>query len=79
MVPYLTGEVKESPRTFFFYMSDDGEVPLIFNIRRDPFERAQHNPTSCSSCSHLDEPNRSTLAKGSADCGRKRLSVNFVF
>ena len=75
MVPYLTGQAKESPRTFFFYMSDDGEVmavrngdwkfvlgeqraqqmrvwmepldklrvPLIFNLRRDPFERAQHN------------------------------------
>jgi arylsulfatase A-like enzyme len=75
MVPYLTGQAKESPRKAFFYMSDDGEVmavrngdwkfvlgeqraeklkvwmeplnklrvPLIFNIRRDPFERAQHN------------------------------------
>jgi arylsulfatase A-like enzyme len=75
MVPYLTGEVKESPRDAFFYMSDDGDVmavrhgdwkfvlgeqraaqlrvwmepldklrlPLIFNLRRDPFERAQHN------------------------------------
>jgi arylsulfatase len=75
MVPYITGEVKESPRKTFFYMSDDGEVmalrhgdwkfvlgeqraqqlrvwmeplnklrlPLMFNLRRDPFERAQHN------------------------------------
>jgi arylsulfatase len=75
MVPYLTGQEKESPRKFFFYMSDDGEVmavrngdwkfvlaeqreqklkvwmepltklrlPLMFNLRRDPFERAQHN------------------------------------
>ena len=75
MLPYLTGQVKESPRKSFFYMSDDGEVmavrngdwkfvlgeqraqqmrvwmepldklrvPLIFNLRRDPFERAQHN------------------------------------
>ena len=75
MVAYLTGQEKESPRKFFFYMSDDGEVmavrngdwkfvlgeqrakqmkvwmeplnklrlPLIFNLRRDPFERAQHN------------------------------------
>jgi arylsulfatase len=75
MLPYLTGEVKESPRKTFFYMSDDGEVmavrhgdwkyvlgeqraeqmrvwmeplnklrvPLIFNLRRDPFERAQTN------------------------------------
>ena len=25
MMPYLTGQVKESPRDFFFYVSDDGE------------------------------------------------------
>jgi arylsulfatase len=75
MVPYLTGQVKESPRKFFFYMSDDGDVmgvrmgdwkavlgeqkaqqlrvwmepldklrvPLLFSLRRDPFERAQYN------------------------------------
>ncbi len=75
MLPYLTGQVKESPRNAFFYMSDDGDVmavrhgdwkfvvaeqraqqlgvwmeplsklrlPLMFNLRRDPFERAQHN------------------------------------
>jgi arylsulfatase len=75
MIPYITGQVKESPRNAFFYMSDDGEVmavrngdwkfvlgeqraqqlrvwmepldklrvPLIFNLRRDPFERAQYN------------------------------------
>jgi arylsulfatase len=75
MVPYLTGEVKESPRTALFYFSDDGEVmavrngdykfvlaeqrlnstwvwqeplvklrlPKIFNLRRDPFERADFN------------------------------------
>jgi arylsulfatase A-like enzyme len=75
VLPYLTGEVKESPRTSFFYVSDDGGVmavrsgdyklvfeeqranstyvwaepmvklrlPLIFNLRRDPFERASFN------------------------------------
>jgi len=75
MLDYITGQVKESPRKAFFYMSDDGEVmavrsgdwkmvvgeqkanqlrvwmepfdklrvPLIFNLRRDPFERAQFN------------------------------------
>jgi arylsulfatase A-like enzyme len=75
MLPYITGQAKESPRNSFFYMSDDGEVmavrvgdwklvlgeqranqlrvwmepldklrvPLIFNLRRDPFERAQYN------------------------------------
>ena len=29
MVPYLTGEVKESPRTHFFYVSDDGGIMAI--------------------------------------------------
>jgi arylsulfatase len=75
MVPYLTGQVKESPRTSFFYVSDDGDImavrsgdwkltfaeqralstsvwaepftklrlPHIFNLRRDPFERANYN------------------------------------
>ncbi len=75
MLPYLTGKVKESPRTSFFYVSDDGDimavrtgdyklvfeiqnahqmnvwaepmvklrVPHIFNLRRDPFERADFN------------------------------------
>jgi len=26
LLPYITGEVKESPRKFFFYFSDDGDV-----------------------------------------------------
>jgi arylsulfatase len=75
MLPYLTGEAKESPRNFFFYMSDDGDIlairmkdwkvvlmeqrakqllcwfepfvklraPKVFNLRRDPFERADEN------------------------------------
>jgi len=75
MLPYFTGEEKESPRESFFYISDDGDVlairhgdwkavlmeqraktlmlwaepfvslrlPKIFNLRRDPFERADHN------------------------------------
>jgi arylsulfatase len=74
-LPYLTGEVKESLRDHFFYVSDDGGVmavrvgdyksvfelqeahqmnvwaepmvklrlPHIFNLRRDPFERADFN------------------------------------
>ena len=29
MLPYLTGEVKESPRNFFFYISDDGDILAI--------------------------------------------------
>jgi arylsulfatase A-like enzyme len=72
MLPYLTGEVNESPRMTFFYVSDDGDImalrhgdwkailmeqrahqlacwsepfvplriPKMFNLRRDPFERA---------------------------------------
>jgi arylsulfatase len=75
MLPYLTGQVKESPRNSFFYVSDDGGImavrvgdyksvfelqlahqmnvwaepmvklrlPHIFNLRRDPFERADFN------------------------------------
>ncbi len=75
MMPYLTGEVKESPRNGFFYISDDGDIlairygdwkavlmeqraktlacwfepfvklraPKMFNLRRDPFERADEN------------------------------------
>jgi arylsulfatase A-like enzyme len=74
-LPYLTGQVKESLRDHFFYVSDDGGVmavrvgdyksvfelqeahqmnvwaepmvklrlPHIFNLRRDPFERADFN------------------------------------
>ena len=29
MVPYLTGQVKESPRTSFFYFSDDGDIMAV--------------------------------------------------
>jgi len=74
MLPMLTGETEEGPRSEIFYFSDDGDltalryddwklvfmeqrqagtleiwanpftplrVPLIFNLRRDPYERAQ--------------------------------------
>jgi arylsulfatase A-like enzyme len=73
LLPYLTGEADESPRTEFFYFSDDGDlvamrydnwklvfleqrvrgtlqvwfepfvqlrVPRLYNLRTDPFERA---------------------------------------
>jgi arylsulfatase A-like enzyme len=75
MLPYITGQVKESPRQSFFYVSDDGDImalrhgdyklvfaeqratstqvwaepmvklrlPLMFSLRRDPFERAEFN------------------------------------
>ena len=75
LLPYLQGEVKQSPREGFFYISDDGEIlalriqdwkvvlmeqrsrqlqcwfepfvklraPKMFNLRRDPFERADEN------------------------------------
>ena len=75
MLPYLTGEVEEGPRDFFFYVSDDGDIiavrmddykcvlmeqrakgllawlepfvklraPKIFDLRTDPFERADEN------------------------------------
>jgi arylsulfatase A-like enzyme len=73
LLPYLTGQAKESPRQGFFYFNDDGDltslrydnwklvfaeqratgtmrvwsepftslrVPKIFNLRTDPYERA---------------------------------------
>ncbi|RXE56273.1 arylsulfatase [Methanoculleus taiwanensis] len=75
LLPYLTGDVAESPRQTFFYISDDGDIlgirhkdwkavlmeqrakqlatwmepfvplriPKIFNLRQDPFERADEN------------------------------------
>src|SRR5277367_5945742 len=29
MLPYLTGKVKESPRDYFFYVSDDGDIMAV--------------------------------------------------
>ena len=75
LLPYLSGAAPESPRKFFFYISDDGDIlairmgdwkmvlmeqrakqlmcwfepfvklraPKMFNLRRDPFERADEN------------------------------------
>jgi arylsulfatase A-like enzyme len=75
ILPYLTGEIDESPRNWFFYTNDDGQVtavrvqdwksvfmeqrakgmmvwaepfvelrlPKLFNLRRDPFERADES------------------------------------
>jgi arylsulfatase len=75
ILPYLTGETDQSPRNWFFYTNDDGQVtairindwkmvfmgqrakgmmlwaepfvelrlPKIFNLRRDPFERADES------------------------------------
>ena len=75
MLPYLSGEVEKSPRDFFMYVSDDGDIiairigdykavlmeqratrlqawfepfvklraPKLFNLRQDPFERADEN------------------------------------
>ncbi len=74
LLPYLTGEVSESPRKEMFYFTDDGSLsalrygdwkvqfteqrahgfevwqeplvalrlPKLFNLRQDPFERAEH-------------------------------------
>ena len=75
ILPYLTGETDQSPRKWFFYTNDDGQVtairigdwklvfmeqrakgmmvwaepfvelrlPKLFNLRRDPFERADQS------------------------------------
>jgi arylsulfatase len=37
LVPYLTGEAKESPRKFFMYLSDDGDV---LGLRYDNWKMA---------------------------------------
>lgn len=29
LLPYVSGQVKESPRKFFFYISDDGDILAI--------------------------------------------------
>ena len=87
MLDYLSGKSKESPRSEFWYVNDDGEifaaryqdwkvvflgnrgeafgvwrepfvelpVPLIFNLCRDPFERAQHNSNTYNDW-FLDRP-----------------------
>ena len=84
---YLRGETKESPRTEFIYVNDDGQVvalragdwkatflenrgqafgvwrepftelrvPLLFNLRRDPFEKSQHNSNTYNDW-FLDRP-----------------------
>jgi arylsulfatase len=79
LLPYLTGETKESPRKLFMYLSDDGDVlglrydnwkivfmeqrctgtlqiwaepftrlrlPKFFNLRTDPYERADQTSNS---------------------------------
>ena len=75
LLSYLTGQTNTSPRRYFFYISDDGDIlgvrigdwklvlmeqrakqlmcwfepfvklraPKMFNLRRDPFERADEN------------------------------------
>jgi arylsulfatase len=75
ILPYLLGETDESPRKFFYYTNDDGQVaairihdwkivfleqrakgmrvwaepfvslrlPKLFNLRLDPFERADES------------------------------------
>ena len=52
MLPYLTGQVKESPRDFFFYVSDDGGVmalrhgdwKLVFEEQRAIQQRFGQSP-----------------------------------
>ena len=84
---YLRGKEKNSPRSEFFYVNDDGQVvairyndwkavflenrgqafgvwrepftelrvPLLFNLRRDPFEKSQHNSNTYNDW-FLDRP-----------------------
>jgi hypothetical protein len=94
LLPYLTGQSKGSPRKFFMYLSDDGDVlgmrydnwkvafmeqrcqgtlliwgepftrlriPKIYNLRTDPFERADE--TSNSYWESHDSPHLSYRSK----------------
>ena len=109
MLPYLSGEVKESPREFFFYISDDGEImairmqdwkvvlmeqraktlqcwfepfvhlraPKMFNLRRDPFERADENSNTYWDwvISHVYHGLRDAVIGGAADCELPEVSA----
>ena len=71
MVPYLTGQEKESPRKFFFYMSDDGEVMAVRNgdwklVRRRAARRADEGldgaARQAAGPAHLQPATRSVRA-----------------
>src|SRR3974390_301924 len=59
MLPYLAGQAKESPRQFFFYISDDGD---ILAIRMGDWkvvlmeQRAKALRGSCAPSVHLRAP-----------------------
>src|SRR5260370_37298477 len=48
-LPYLTGQVKESPRDHFFYVSDDGGVMAVRARRHQPAFRQTRSylPKNC--------------------------------
>ena len=48
MVPYLTGEVKESPRNALFYFSDDGDVMAV-RVGDYKFNLAVQRAARCNS------------------------------
>src|SRR5260370_24476867 len=48
-LPYLTGQVKESPRDHFFYVSDDGGV-MADRAGDHPPVFAQHRSNSSKVC-----------------------------
>ena len=71
MVPYLTGEVKESPRKSILYFSDDGDVMAVrvgdykFNLA---VQRANHDAAvgravrEAAGAAHREPPSRSVRA-----------------
>ena len=63
LLPYLTGKTKESPRNFFFYFSDDGDV---LGLRYDNWKIVVHG------AAHATAPCRSGPSR-SRGCGCRRL------
>ena len=43
MLPYITGQVKESPRQYFFYVSDDGGIMAVRQATGNWYLRAACN------------------------------------
>ena len=86
MLPYLTGQVKESPRKYFFYISDDGGVmavrvgdyKLVFELQRAFSTAVWAEPMVKLRLPHIFnlrrdpiQPRRGTGAVGAGDRGGK--------
>jgi arylsulfatase A-like enzyme len=72
LVPYLTGEVKESPRDYFFYVSDDGGImalrvrdyKLAFQVPEAPYKCLGRPLCEAKGSAHFQFAMRSVRAGG---------------